>query len=221
VSLIPPELFNKPVRCTICGIVVLKRFYTVTCESQRCKDMYQERLDRLGALGCEHANENPKACSCPAGCYCKTRTCKDKEQQMSMESDGPAPFRSPEPKTESKKLVDPGLVLPLGAALSLAKEGKRVSRKAWTDGSWVCFMPPMLLPEGMVNSRTRKFIPKGPLDVQGYFVHYRPYPSFHVSTQLSLGDVNPALGAWTCGWQPTAADMLSDDWFEVLEDKVG
>jgi hypothetical protein len=27
---------------------------------------------------CEHANENPNVCPCPADCYCKTRTCEHK-----------------------------------------------------------------------------------------------------------------------------------------------
>ena len=27
-------------------------------------------------LLCEHANESPRVCPCPEGCYCKSRTCK-------------------------------------------------------------------------------------------------------------------------------------------------
>lgn len=30
------------------------------------------------AVYCEHANENPALCQCPADCYCKTHTCKNR-----------------------------------------------------------------------------------------------------------------------------------------------
>lgn len=32
--------------------------------------------DRVGAMYCEHANENPGRCPCPGNCYCKDHTCK-------------------------------------------------------------------------------------------------------------------------------------------------
>jgi len=37
--------------------------------------IYDRDLDVASAIFCEHANEVPNVCPCPADCYCKTHTC--------------------------------------------------------------------------------------------------------------------------------------------------
>lgn len=39
---------------------------------------------------CEHANENPARCPCPADCYCKTRTCRKTDALDSLFGAGAA-----------------------------------------------------------------------------------------------------------------------------------
>jgi hypothetical protein len=86
-----------------------------------------------------------------------------------------------------------------GWAICQAKEGKKIRRSGWNGkNQWVVYMEPMTIPEGLVNERTRKFLPTGPLHVGGYFVIYTE------------------SGTWQCGWLASQADMLSDDW-EVAE----
>jgi len=58
-----------------------------------------------------------------------------------------------------------------------------------------------LAPEGLVNARTKRFVPSGDLHLAGYFVHYDGR-------------------TWQTGWTPSAADMLRTDW-EVLPDAEG
>lgn len=82
-----------------------------------------------------------------------------------------------------------------GQAIDMAKSGKKVSRDGWNGkGMWVCFMPPVTIPEGMVNGRTKAFVPTGDLNVGGYFVMWT------------------ADGTWQPGWLASQADMLADDW---------
>lgn len=82
-----------------------------------------------------------------------------------------------------------------GQALEQLKAGGRVARVGWNGkGMWLCYMPPVVIPEGMVNGRTRKFVPSGDLTVGGYFV------------------MRTAQGVWQPGWLASQADMLADDW---------
>jgi hypothetical protein len=82
-----------------------------------------------------------------------------------------------------------------GDAIRALKDGKKVSRAGWNGkGMWLCFMPGMVLDEGIVNGRTRKFVPTGPLVVGGYIVMWT------------------AQGVWQPGWLASQADILADDW---------
>ncbi len=56
---------------------------------------------------CEHANEVPIGCTCPAGCYCKLHTC-----QLPPSA---APT-SPDPTTPGEQAAALGTLLPLTAA---------------------------------------------------------------------------------------------------------
>jgi hypothetical protein len=56
-----------------------------------------------------------------------------------------------------------------GRALELLAEGKRVARLGWNGKRmWICLMQPVIIPAGMVNERTRKFVPEGDLHVGAY-----------------------------------------------------
>lgn len=82
-----------------------------------------------------------------------------------------------------------------GQALELLKSGSRVARAGWNGkGMWLCYMPPVVIPDGVVNGRTRKFVPSGDLTVGGYFVMWT------------------AQGVWQPGWIASQADMLAEDW---------
>lgn len=82
-----------------------------------------------------------------------------------------------------------------GEALEAAKRGERIARAGWNGkGMWVCYMAPVVIPAGMVNSRTRAFGVVGDLNVGGYFVMWT------------------AQGVWQPGWLASQADMLADDW---------
>jgi hypothetical protein len=80
-------------------------------------------------------------------------------------------------------------------ALELMLAGKRVYRStAWAGGiTWTCYMMPMVIPEGMVNGRTRQFLAEGDLHVGGYFVIF-------------------SQGIWQPGWVPSQADLCATDW---------
>lgn len=85
-----------------------------------------------------------------------------------------------------------------GQAIEAAKTGERIQRAGWNGKNmWVCFMPPVTIPEGMVNGRTKKFVPNGDLNVLGYFVMWT------------------AKGEWLPGWLASQTDMLADDWSVV------
>lgn len=82
-----------------------------------------------------------------------------------------------------------------GEAVEALKAGKRVARAGWNGKDvWLCYMPPITIPSGMVNGRTRKFVPEGDLLVGGYIVMWT------------------AQGIWQPGWLASQADMLADDW---------
>lgn len=83
-----------------------------------------------------------------------------------------------------------------GDALRALKAGKRVSRAGWNGkGMWLCLMPALLVPPGMVNERTRAFVPAGVgLDCQPYIVMWT------------------AAQQWQPGWLASQADMLAEDW---------
>lgn len=87
-----------------------------------------------------------------------------------------------------------------GEAIEALKSGKRVQREGW-DGKnmWLAYMPAVTIDEGLVNGRTRKFVPTGSLNVGGYIVMWT------------------AQGVWQPGWLASQPDMLSDDW-SVVED---
>jgi hypothetical protein len=82
-----------------------------------------------------------------------------------------------------------------GQAIEAAQGGQRITRANWNGkGMWVCFMPPTTIPSGLVNGRTRTFVPEGDLVVGGYFVMWT------------------AAGVWQPGWLASQADMIADDW---------
>lgn len=82
-----------------------------------------------------------------------------------------------------------------GYALSYLQQGLRVQRAGWNGkGQWVALMPAMVVPEGMVNGRTKRFVPAGDLNVGGYLV------------------LMNAQGIWQPGWVPSQGDMFATDW---------
>lgn len=82
-----------------------------------------------------------------------------------------------------------------GQAIDYLKSGHTVARAGWNGkGMWLAFMPPVVIPEGMVNGRTKKFVPNGDLKVGGYLVMWT------------------ADGTWQPGWLASQADMLAEDW---------
>lgn len=85
-----------------------------------------------------------------------------------------------------------------GWAIVQAKEGKRIRRAGWNGKSqWVAYMAPTVIPAGLVNERTRKYIPTGDLNVAGYFAIYTEQ------------------GAWQLGWLASQSDILAEDWETV------
>jgi hypothetical protein len=82
-----------------------------------------------------------------------------------------------------------------GEAIAALKDSKRVARAGWNGkGMWLCYMPPVTIPEALVNGRTKRFQPTGDLNVGGYIV------------------MMTAQGVWQPGWLASQADMLADDW---------
>lgn len=87
-----------------------------------------------------------------------------------------------------------------GEALAALKNGNRVARAGWNGkGMWLAHMPPVVIPEGMVSGRTKKFAPAGDLNVGGYLVMWT------------------AQAVWQPGWLASQADMLAEDWTVVDE----
>lgn len=86
-------------------------------------------------------------------------------------------------------------MMTFGQAIEELKKGSRVSRSGWNGkGMWICYMPPVTIPAGMVNERTRRFVGSGDLEVGGYLVMWT------------------AQEIWQPGWLASQADMLADDW---------
>lgn len=82
-----------------------------------------------------------------------------------------------------------------GKAIEALKEGKRVCREGWNGkGMWLCMMPDVIIPEGIINGRTKKFIPNGDLNCKKYIV------------------IKDAQGGWQPGWLPSQQDIFSEDW---------
>ena len=86
-----------------------------------------------------------------------------------------------------------------GQAIESLKAGQRVARTGWNGkGMWLALMSGMTVPEGMVNARTKAYVPNGDLHVGAYIVMWT------------------AQGVWQPGWLASQADMLAEDW-EVVE----
>ena len=82
-----------------------------------------------------------------------------------------------------------------GEALQALKDGHLVSREGWNGkGMWICLMSAVVIPEGIVNGRSKKFVPHGDLNVGSYFVMWT------------------ADRVWQPGWVASQADMVADDW---------
>lgn len=82
-----------------------------------------------------------------------------------------------------------------GWAIRQLKSGKKVRRTGWNGKNmWLALMPSLNIPAGMVNERTRKFVPGGDLDSQPYVVIWT------------------AQGKWQPGWHASQLDMLGEDW---------
>jgi hypothetical protein len=82
-----------------------------------------------------------------------------------------------------------------GEAIEALKSGARVCRAGWNGkGMWLCYTPPVVIPEGIVNGRTKMFVPVGDLRVGGYLVMWT------------------ADGTWQPGWLASQTDMLATDW---------
>lgn len=80
-------------------------------------------------------------------------------------------------------------------ALKHLAEGRRVRLAAWARaGEWVCFMPPVVIPEALVNGRTKRFVPTGDLRVGGYYVQ------------------RTAEGIWQPGWGASPEEKSDDTW---------
>jgi hypothetical protein len=85
--------------------------------------------------------------------------------------------------------------LNFGQAIEALKSGHKVAREGWNGkGMWLAYMPPVTIPEALVNGRTKKFVPTGDLIVGGYIV------------------AMTAQGVWQPGWTPWAPDVLAEDW---------
>lgn len=89
----------------------------------------------------------------------------------------------------------PTEALDFSQALRLLKLGRRIARAGWNGKNmWLCYMPGMVVPEGLINHRTKAFVPEGPLNVGGYIVMWT------------------ADGTWQPGWLASQNDLLANDW---------
>ena len=81
---------------------------------------------------------------------------------------------------------------------SMRDDEKAARRRAWADREMsICFMPPVTIPAGLVNGRTKRFWPEGcDLQVTGYFVKIHK-------------------GLWSPGWRPSSDDLQAQDWMLV------
>lgn len=91
----------------------------------------------------------------------------------------------------------------IGWAVAQLMAGHRVQRAGWNGkGMWLCYMPPFTIPEGMVNARTKPFVPAGQdIPCGGYVVMWT------------------AQGVWQPGWLCSQADLLATDW-QLVEEKT-
>lgn len=86
-----------------------------------------------------------------------------------------------------------------GEAIEAAKVNHKIARAGWNGkGMFVAYMPGVTIPEGLVNGRTKTFVPTGDLHVLPYFA------------------MRTADGKWLPGWLASQTDMLADDW-EIVE----
>jgi hypothetical protein len=87
-----------------------------------------------------------------------------------------------------------------GWALQALKDGNRVARAGWNGkGMWLALMPGFVIPKGMINDRTRRFVSgEHDLDCGAYIVMWT------------------AQGVWQPGWLASQADMLAEDWELVV-----
>ena len=86
-----------------------------------------------------------------------------------------------------------------GQAIYQAEKGHRIYRKGWNGKNmFVALMPAVTIDGQNVNGRTKHFVPTGDLHVKAYFAMWT------------------ADGEWQPGWVPSQADMLANDWREVI-----
>ena len=84
-------------------------------------------------------------------------------------------------------------------ALRRLKNGEKIAREGWNGtGMWLAYMPGFVIPGGMVNGRTAKYVPAGQdIECGGYIAMWT------------------AAGVWQPGWLASQTDMLADDWVIV------
>lgn len=94
-------------------------------------------------------------------------------------------------------------------ALVHLKAGRRVARAGWNGKRmWLAYMPPVEIPAGVVNGRTRQFITAERLDAMGVL---------RVGGYVVMWTAD---GVWLPGWLASQTDLLAQDW-EVLEGPMG
>lgn len=95
---------------------------------------------------------------------------------------------------EDKEIKD------FGWAIKQLKAGKKVARQGWNGkGMWIALMPALYLDKDIINGRTKKHIGEGKnLDSQPYLVMWT------------------ATEQWQPGWLASQADVLAEDWEEVI-----
>lgn len=92
-------------------------------------------------------------------------------------------------------------------AVEKAVAGSKIRLPYFGAGFFVAFMPPTVIPSGIVNGRTLQFLSREDLErseglhVQGYFV-----------------GVNRRTGCWAPGYVFDADMVVSDEWEEFNEE---
>tara|TARA_R110000868_G_scaffold236036_8_gene489968 strand:+ start:243 stop:524 length:282 start_codon:yes stop_codon:yes gene_type:complete len=88
----------------------------------------------------------------------------------------------------------------IGWAVSKLWEGQKVRRHGWNNGGmWLALMPSIVIPAGMVNGRTAKFVP--------------PDVDINCGAYIAMWT---AKEVWQPGWVCSQADLLASDW-EIAE----
>ena len=83
-----------------------------------------------------------------------------------------------------------------GWALSALKTGNRVHRAGWNGkGMYLAYMPDFVIPAGMVNGRTAKFVP--------------PDQDIPCGAYIAMWT---AQGVWQPGSLASQTDLLAEDW---------